>query len=269
MFNKYYNSLLAVWNAEDAFTLAKTRAFEEYRPSLEQRNLYIFDEATKTAYVCFDEFEVNYDDWDNYYSNGMNEEDIPTTGDTFIFVRNCFYQALEDGAENVILDLSTNYGGETHALCGIVGLINGSTCDFTMNDVFNDVRMTESCGVDINLDGVWDEKDVAESAKFTFNVGVLTTVSSFSCGNLLPSMLKELGCKIIGQRSGGGSCAISYSSTADGVPFYHSNTFCLFNSEGENIDGGVETDFEIISENGFYDFVTIANYYASLTEVTP
>ena len=193
----------------------------------------------------------------------MNEADIPTN-DTFSFIRSSFYRALEDGAENVVIDLSTNGGGNSGALCGIVGIINKGKCDFAMVDVVNRTRNTQKYGIDFNLDGEFDEKDVEELEKFTFNVGVLTSQYSFSCGNLLPSILKELGCKILGQRSGGGSCSILYATTADGVSFYHSSFHCLSNGSGDNVDTGVELDFEIQDPADFYNFATIAEYYNSL-----
>jgi hypothetical protein len=62
-------------------------------------------------------------------------------------------------------------------------------------------------------------------------------------------------------------------STADGFTIIHSSSFCLSNESGENIDNGVELDYRIIDPKTnefnaelFYDYVTIANYYASLLE---
>lgn len=46
--------------------------------------------------------------------------------------------------------------------------------------------------------GIFDENDINEAKQFNFNYAVLTTKNAFSCGNLLPSMLKEIGVKVIG-----------------------------------------------------------------------
>ena len=61
--------------------------------------------------------------------------------------------------------------------------------------------MKEKYLIDINLDGIFDGRDVDECDKFDFNIGVLTSKASFSCANLFPSMMKELGYMIIGQPS--------------------------------------------------------------------
>ena len=261
--SQYSNSLISKMTCRTSLTTLKKKAFKGYESS-KNPDVYIFDAETKTAYVCFDSFSVDYDGWDYYYNNGMNEKDIPTTGDSFSFIKSSFYRALEDGAENVIIDLTTNGGGDSTALCGIVGILNGGKCDFSINNVIDRSRTTDHCAVDFNLDGEFDEKDVEELEKFTFNVGVLTSSYSFSCANLLSSMLKELGYKIIGQKSGGGSCAVSYTTSADGVSFFHSNPYCLSNAGGDNIDTGVPLDFEIASPVNYYDFVTIADYFSSL-----
>ena len=57
--------------------------------------------------------------------------------------------------------------------------------------------------------------------------------------------MKELGYKILGERSGGGSCAVSVNTTADGIPYCHSSYICLTDGQGENIDGGIAADLEI------------------------
>lgn len=95
------------------------------------------------------------------------------------------------------------------------------------------------------LDGQFDELDVQEANSFNFNIGVLTSKASFSCGNLLPSTLKGLGYKIMGEQSGGGSCAVSIETTADGICFVKSLYNCLSDAAGNNIDSGVAVDFAI------------------------
>jgi C-terminal processing protease CtpA/Prc len=156
------------------------------------------------------------------------------------------YQALEDGAENVAIDLTTNGGGNSYALEGVVGLLNGAKSDFNSVEVVSKCKTTEKHLLDINLDGQFNELDVTEANKFkALNIGIITSAYSFSCANLLPSTLKELGYKIIGEQSGGGSCAISIESTADGLEYVRSSNICLADKNGNNIDSGVPVDLEI------------------------
>lgn len=223
---------------------------------------YKYDNTTKTALVGFDKFVIDYDAWNKFYDENKSAEEAPVTSDTYAFIRKCFYKAKEDGAENLVLDLSSNGGGDTGALCGIFGLINKGKASISMNIVLNKFKETENCLVDINLDGKYDEDDVTEANKFDFNYAVITTPGAFSCGNLLPSVLKEIGVKIVGQRSGGGSCAISVSTTPDGLLFVRSNYHNLSNAAGENIDSGVPLDYEIgiIDADGDLDLSSLYTF---------
>ena len=233
------------------------------------KNYYKFDTTTKTAYIGFDGFVVDYNGWDNYYKNSGS---IPVETDTYAHVRDKFYKALTDNAENVVLDLTTNGGGSSHALEGVVGLLNKGKSSFYSNDVFNKYRITENYLIDVNLDGKYDEIDAQEAEKFNFNIGILTSRYSFSCANLFPSILKELGYKIIGEQSGGGSCAISIDSTADGILYVHSSYLCLSDRTGSSIDSGVPVDFAIehpkIGQtledySKFYNFEIVSEYLSS------
>ena len=82
--------------------------------------------------------------------------------------------------------------------------------------------------------------------------------------------MKEAGYKIVGEQSGGGSCAVTYEFTADGLPYVRSGYSCLSNEKGDNIDTGVPLDYDIAKELGglsreeaaphFYDPELISTY---------
>ena len=98
--------------------------------------------------------------------------------------------------------------------------------------------------VDRNFDGVFDEKD--KDVHYDLNFAVLTSGMSFSCGNLFPSMLKDNGVPVMGETSGGGSCAIQAMCTADGFCFQISSFRARLNTlAGENIDEGITPDLPI------------------------
>ena len=257
---------------KSVFQAAKMEKFgiteEEYKAN---PNFYRFDDATKTAIVNFDSFDVDYNGWNDYYKG---KSDVPVATDTYAFIRSTFYQAKEDGATNYVLDMTSNGGGSTAALNGIVGLFNKAVANSEENDTFSKYRSVDQYTVDVDLNGLYNQNDATELEQFDFNFGVLTSHYAFSCGNLLPSVLKELGIKIIGERTGGGSCAIIVESTADGVPYVHSSYLCLSDSSGNNIDTGVAVDFEIdridiegeefkFDASNFYDIPTIANYLST------
>lgn len=266
MSREYATRMVAKMNDGTTFKQTKAQIFgiEDYD---NHPNYYAYNAETKTAFVGFDSFVVDYDGWDNYYKD-KDPNKIPVETDSYAFVRSKFYQAKKDGAENLVLDLSTNGGGNSDALNGIVGLFSKGKSSVHANDTFNKYRDVENFSVDINLDGNYDELDAQETEQFDFNLGVLTSKLSFSCGNLLPSVLKGYGYKILGEQSGGGSCAVIQESTADGIPYAHSSYHCLSDAAGNNIDAGVPVDFPIERQmNGneadvsnFYNFESIANY---------
>ena len=237
--------------------------------SISEKKYYHYDDDAKTSYIGFDQFNVDYQGWDDYY-NGL--KDAPVSSDTYAYVRSKMIQAKKDGAKNLVLDLTTNGGGSSYALEGILGLFNNAQGYIRIKDTFNDYIETEYHSIDLNLDGKFDDLDKEYASSFNFNVGVLTSNYAFSCGNLLPFNMKELGYKIIGEKTGGGSCAVSYETIQDGIVYVHSSYLCLVDKNGENIDGGVEVDFPIertqISSylydcSNFFNFSVVGSYLDS------
>lgn len=219
---------------QEAFKKARKNSF-----GVEGENYYYYSNETKTAFLGFDSFVVDYKGWDLFYKK---EAGIPVNSDTFAFIRTSFDKAKEDGAENLIIDLTTNGGGDTTAYNGIVGLLNHARSDMYYKDTFNNYFARDNYLVDLNLDGEFSEQDKFVTDNYDFNVTIMTSQFSFSCGNLLPSKLKDLGYKTIGQATGGGSCAVSLNSTPDGINYANSSHITLFNDAGENIDSGVFPD---------------------------
>ena len=192
--------------------------------------------ASGVAYVGWDAFEVDYRGWDAYY---RGEGKVPT--DTYAFVRNALEQARTDGAKHVVLDLACNGGGDTLALLGVLALVGDARGTMWVNDVMHRSRTAVGGLADVNLDGCFDEAD-AMACRRDYDVSVLTSRYSFSCGNLLPALLQGAGCKTIGERTGGGGCAITLEATADGVVYVRSSHLCLCDARGRGIDEGVEPD---------------------------
>ncbi len=105
-------------------------------------------------------------------------------------------------------------------------------------------RMKTTYDVDRNLDGQFDEKDA--QVKYNLNFALLVSPFSWSCGNMLPALLKDYGIPLIGMHTGGGSCAILYNPTAEGFGYRYSTHRCrLVNTKGVNNDAGVAPTYEL------------------------
>jgi hypothetical protein len=93
--------------------------------------------------------------------------------------------------------------------------------------------------VDRNFDGNFDEKDA--EVKYDLNFCILTSKLAFSCGNLLPSLCNDAGLLLLGEHSGGGSCAVAQYRTPEGFRYQISSARGrLINKENQNIDNGIE-----------------------------
>ena len=147
--------------------------------------------------------------------------------------------AADPEVKNFVLDLTCNSGGEAGVLAAITTLLAGKS-SFAFENVLTKQRGVDEYEVDGNFDRVFDNKD--ESPRHPeLNIAILTSHYAYSCGNLLPSLMKDYGYLIIGEKSGGGSCSIQKMCTPEGLCYQLSSSRTrLINKAGENIDKGVE-----------------------------
>ena len=138
-----------------------------------------------------------------------------------------------------MLDLTCNNGGELSVLQAITALLAGKTA-VTFENVLTKQRVVNDVQVDANFDRIFDDKDKSPRHP-ELNVAIMTSHYAYSCGNLLPSQMKDYGCLIIGETSGGGTCSIQWMCTTEGFCYQLSSARArLVNKNGENIDGGIE-----------------------------
>ena len=134
--------------------------------------------------------------------------------------------------------------------------------------------------VDCNFDGVFDEKDKEVWKEYKLKYGVLTSKLSFSCGNALPSLMKDMGFPIIGEQCGGGACAVQNFITPEGLQFQISSyRGKLTDKNWNSIDAGVEPNYPITvtakpdeeikyDYSGFYDVAAISKIMNTATDIT-
>ncbi len=199
-----------------------------------------------TAVISFDNFALT--------SSGTlpSKDTIDSdTSSTFGLLYHCFQKIEEDESiENVILDVSLNSGGAAVALGETFGFLTDDDISFTVKNPVTGAVSTEVVQYDTDLDGDFTDKD---SYAEKYNLFILTSSFSFSCGNALPTLAKENHwAKIIGQRSGGGDCVVGHGSTAEGTSWNMSSTCSILRNDGTNVDDGAAPDYEIDLER-FYD----------------
>jgi hypothetical protein len=204
-----------------------------------------------TAYCWFDSFMCDDSGWRKFYKG---EGPRPTVAD----YPNDWLIALVDALEkaendpevkNFVLDISTNGGGSSDVVMFITSIFCNKA-DMLYENTLTGQKMKCTYEVDRNLDGVFDERDA--EVKYHLNFALLVSPYSFSCGNMLPALLKDYGIPLFGQRSGGGSCCVLYNPSADGFGYrYSTHRARLTDTKGENIDAGITPTYELDVEDFF------------------
>lgn len=213
-----------------------------------------YTKVGNTAYCHFDLFMCDDSGWRKFYKGEGPKPTIKDYPDDWLVILIDAIEKAQNDPEvkNFILDTSTNGGGSSDIVIFLTSMFANKP-DLYYENTLTGQRMKCSYDVDRNLDGKFDEKD--RDVKLDLNIGVLISSYSFSCGNLLPAMLKDYGICLLGKKTGGGSCCVLYNPSADGFGYrYSSHRARLNNLKGQNIDGGIEPDYQL--ENG--DFFDIA-----------
>ena len=195
-----------------------------------------------SIYYMFDDFgPIDVKAWTAFY-NGTGP--MPTYNPEFKGDICGIMEALDKAAadpevKNFVLDLTCNNGGDSSVLLTITNLLAGKNY-FTYDNVLTKQRAVLNMAIDSNFDRVFDDKDNTPRHP-KLNIAIMTSHYAFSCGNLLPSLMKDYGYLIIGEKTGGGSCSIQQMCTAEGFCYILSSARArLVNKAGENIDAGIE-----------------------------
>ena len=218
-------------------------------------NVNIYQKVGNTAYITFDEFTLGI---------RTSYDDMLKIGDVIDVVYYVNSQIEQDEEiENVVVDLSCNGGGTVDSAIYLVAWLLGE-CDLSVYSSLTGSKATTSYFADVNLDGLFDEKDNISDK----NLYCLISPQSFSCGNSVPAILKESGnVTLLGQTSGGGACYVFRATTADGTILNISGPQTMSISKNGtyyNIDKGVEPNIELTKFESFYDRVALTEYLNNL-----
>ena len=225
-------------------------------------------ESAKNAAFAADYEEVN--SWDGIV--------LYRNGDTVIFSFDEFLDevvepfkwsldyAAENGVENFVIDLSTNGGGSTEPMTYMLDMMIGECSTFTLNETTGNI-LEDVYLADRNLDEVFDDNDLEVS--YDLNFAILTSSASFSAANLMPCIAKEYGIRIIGERSGGGTCALSILTLPDSAIYSISSSIKLTYKDGRDVDGGVDPDVELTNGYDYSDLFDIDNIRSAMKDGKP
>ena len=204
----------------------------------EQRNSFfsspVYNTYGDTAVFTFSSFYVNYDAWQDYYhGRGAFPDEADVVSSLYKYLK----IADEDPAvKNFILDMTSNGGGDLEAVNAIFTMLSDGTV--RCSDSITGQVLSYRYLMDRNFDRNFDETD-SKPLFSDLHFAVLTSRGSFSAANALTAYCKDNGIMVIGEKTGGGACGISFKSTADGLEYMMSSYLVLAD---RNTDNGIEPD---------------------------
>ena len=242
-------------------SIIKGKTYQAARAEAFPDGVPAYQEIGNTAYITFDHF-LPIPDGVDYYVTPPTAENTDTIG-IMIYA---YSQITRENSpvENVVLDLSCNGGGDADTAIFVIATFLGNGYG-SLKNTMTGALATAVYNVDVNLDGKFDENDRGLTDKKLF---CLTTSSSFSCGNFVPSVFKNSEqVTLLGRTSGGGSCVVLPLSTAYGTLFRISGpTRLAFTKNGSfyDIDQGAEPDFTLAFPETLYDREALTDYINNL-----
>ena len=205
------------------------------------RRAYV--EQGDTAVFSPQAFAVDYEGWRAFYDGAGP---MPLENDTLARTLEALERAASnENIRNFVLDLSVNYGGDTNASLPILALLTGDSRTITL-DRLTGQRVTQTFDFDFNFDGAFDARD---DVRYPFHFAVVVAGGSFSAANELAVRLHERGVPVLGETSGGGSCAVQVCGTADGLHYQMSSPLALLREDGSSVESGVTPDIPLVGEN--------------------
>ena len=223
---------------------------ETREATIGKRN-HLLSNDRKTGYFYFDSFDLGTPG-DVFDENGAIKENAGEF-DSYYNLLLHLQQFKAEGVKNVIIDVSTNGGGVVGIMAKLLALISKDNKGIvTLYDETTGIANINICSVDVNMDGQFTEDETFGNS--FDNIYIMTSNCSFSCGNAFPCYAKEMGIKIIGEKSGGGECAVGIHYLPNSEYVYHSSMSHLgsFNAQTMKFTGfesGATPDVSLVANN--------------------
>ena len=276
LFEGLSNRLISSRNTKSEKKIAR----EEYEAKLSQiKNNYEFFNGTipwirrkdNICYIYFDSFKK--DSSLNFYNRKPTRYDVDDDSFAMMYVAMNSIKEYNDNENNlpkinkVVLDLSTNGGGNAEALINVLGFINGKA-HICLREALTVACKDIYYNVDTNLDQVYDDKDGYNSL---YKFYVISSPLSYSSANALINSVKmDKSATVIGKKSGGGACVVYQTVFPSGDIIDISGNMVLGSINDQNqfidIDDGVDVDYEFLSDYTYFDSEKINFFINSLPE---
>ena len=171
--------------------------------------------------------------------------------------------AKENGIKRFVLDISCNSGGSSDVVMYMIAMMtnkdkNSNTASMRLLQTLTGNISDDRYELDLDLDGEINDQD--KDVYYDFEYAVLTSHFSFSCGNLLPTLAKDNGIAVIGEKSGGGACMLLINFTPELMPFTISGYEKMITAKNEDADYGITPDYELTKEVTDEDDFTSTDY---------
>ncbi len=243
---------------EDSRYIKGYQAYNALSSYRKQNNITSEGLYTKnsTALIVFDSFAMN--------AKGASPTAKNVEGDsvsTFGIIYNALKKISYDSSiKNVVFDVSMNGGGLAPALGHALSFLTDDPICLNTKNPHTGSISKEVIYVDNDFDG--DAKS-PDSYAGKYNFYILTSPYSFSCGNAFPCLAKDNGwAKIVGQRSGGGDCAVANGISSDGTSWSMSGNTSLLHNDLTSLDDGAEVDYAL-DYSSYYDLAKLDSFLSS------
>ena len=225
-------------------------------------------EKGDTALYLFQHFYCNRAAWTSYEDGQLGEMPEDTIG--------TFMKALDKARSNpnikkFVVFLPLNGGGESGVAAAMSKILCGQAYRHQY-DAYTGQDEIIYYDIDLNFDGVFDEKD--EAVSYPFQFAVVEGASTYSAANYLTNMAKDNGVCVLGEMSSGGAFSPQRTPDSEGIVFHLSARYKMRDKNNESVDLGVTPDYLLTEEkNGetdysrFFDFDEISrlmdDYYGN------
>ena len=220
----------------------------------------LYSQDRKTALFSFDSFMFGTSK-QVFNEDGSIKADAGEY-DTYFLILNLLQELKSQGTvENVVLDVSLNGGGVVGVMLKLLCLLSKENSSrFAIYEDTSSSVVNYRTRIDLNGDNKYETNECFGN---DFNFYILTSDYSFSCANAFPCAAQvQNHAKIIGQKSGGGECAVSIHYMPNSEYVYHSSNLHLgsYNEEKKQFngfEGGAKPDIALAIDQNFYSVEAI------------